>query len=156
MLSKNKIFWQRLLRQPATTTTVFRSSRLNLVHTSSPSSSSSIDRRRPRDLANEDLFRSPTNDADAAEDVHLNPVTHWKELQKKAAAPEEEGGGQKSVRISILGVPNAGKSSLVNALCGFAACPYSQRTHTTRANAKAVLTIQDTQVLLLSPCTMTM
>ena len=50
----------------------------------------------------------------------------------------------------MVGVPNAGKSTLINAVAGFPACPYSQRRQTTRAAAaRTVWTRGETQVVFV-------
>ena len=45
------------------------------------------------------------------------------------------------------GIPNAGKSTLVNKLVGGTACPHSKKAHTTRLSSRAVLTQGDTQLV---------
>ena len=56
----------------------------------------------------------------------------------------------RSLRACVVGVPNAGKSTLINAMAGFPACPYSQRRQTTRAaGARTVWTREDTQIVLV-------
>ena len=51
-------------------------------------------------------------------------------------------------QIAILGAPNAGKSSLVNAIIGHNICGESKKVHTTRENLKGVYTQGDTQIEL--------
>ena len=60
-------------------------------------------------------------------DPALNPNQHRKLLD----TPNLEL-GQKFLRVCILGVPNAGKSTLINQLVGGNACPHSKKHHTTR------------------------
>ena len=80
--------------------------------------------------------------------VHLNPASHFQTL-KSAPPSDRSTEDQKSILVSVLGVPNAGKSSLINAVCGFPACAYSRRTHTTRisAHSDAILTEGDSQIV---------
>lgn len=51
-------------------------------------------------------------------------------------------------QVAILGAPNAGKSSLVNAIVGFNICGASKKAHTTRESLKGVYTQDDTQIEL--------
>jgi len=60
-----------------------------------------------------------------------------------------ESSSSKVLRVAILGIPNSGKSTLVNKLVGHHICPESARPNTTRRNAKAILTSGDTQVVFL-------
>ena len=60
-------------------------------------------------------------------DPALNPDQHRKLLD----SPNFQQ-GQKFLRVCILGVPNAGKSTLINQLVGGNACPHSKKHHTTR------------------------
>ena len=48
---------------------------------------------------------------------------------------------------NFSGIPNAGKSTLVNRLVGGTACPHSKKAHTTRFSSRAVLTQGDTQLV---------
>ena len=106
----------------------------------------------PKDLQ---IFREVMEDRDldgeggtSLATVHLNPAAHWMALNRdrdKISLDAEE--DHRSLWVSVLGVPNAGKSTLVNALCGFPACPTSRRTHTTRRVSQAVLTRGEAQVV---------
>lgn len=55
---------------------------------------------------------------------------------------------QKTVRVAVIGAPNAGKSTLTNALVGRLVTAVSRKTNTTRAEALGALTRGDTQLLL--------
>jgi GTP-binding protein Era len=55
----------------------------------------------------------------------------------------------KSLKIAILGLPNAGKSTLVNQLIGRPICATSSKIHTTRSRAAAVLCTHDTQLIFI-------
>ena len=46
-----------------------------------------------------------------------------------------------------MGIPNAGKSTLINALIGSSVCPASSKVQTTYKNSLAVLTKGDTQIV---------
>ncbi|EFJ32506.1 hypothetical protein SELMODRAFT_64762, partial [Selaginella moellendorffii] len=54
---------------------------------------------------------------------------------------------QMSVRVGIIGAPNAGKSSLLNFMVGTKVSAVSRKTNTTRNEILGVLTENDTQVL---------
>lgn len=51
--------------------------------------------------------------------------------------------------MAILGIPNSGKSTLINKLVGHFVCPESQKANTTRQTARAILTKEETQVVFL-------
>ncbi|XP_074830493.1 GTPase Era, mitochondrial isoform X2 [Natator depressus] len=55
----------------------------------------------------------------------------------------------KVLRVAIIGAPNAGKSTLSNKLLGRKVFPVSKKVHTTRCNARGVITEEDTQLIIL-------
>lgn len=55
----------------------------------------------------------------------------------------------KLLRVAIVGLPNVGKSTLINHLIQWKIRPVSKRVHTTRQNARALLTEGDTQIVFL-------
>ncbi|XP_059406250.1 GTPase Era, mitochondrial-like [Carassius carassius] len=55
----------------------------------------------------------------------------------------------KSLKVTIVGAPNAGKSTLTNQLLGRKLFAVSEKVHTTRSRAVGVLTEDDTQIILL-------
>uniref|UniRef100_A0A671RJJ9 GTPase Era, mitochondrial n=1 Tax=Sinocyclocheilus anshuiensis TaxID=1608454 RepID=A0A671RJJ9_9TELE len=55
----------------------------------------------------------------------------------------------KSLKVAIVGAPNAGKSTLTNQLLGRKLFAVSEKVHTTRSRAIGVLTEDDTQIILL-------
>ena len=80
---------------------------------------------------------------------HADPEAHRRELGDPDRAPLCRP-GNRSLRACVVGVPNAGKSTLINAVAGFPACPYSQRRQTTRAAAaRTVWTRGETQVVFV-------
>ena len=68
------------------------------------------------------------------------------ELMKK---PPEKVANSHLVQVAILGVPNAGKSTLVNKLSGWNTCSVSSKVHTTRKTSKTMLIVDETQVVFL-------
>ncbi|XP_060852179.1 LOW QUALITY PROTEIN: GTPase Era, mitochondrial [Rhopalosiphum padi] len=56
---------------------------------------------------------------------------------------------QRLLKIAIIGVPNAGKSSIINSIVQRNICPYSCKVHTTRSSVRAVRTVDDTQLVFL-------
>jgi len=56
---------------------------------------------------------------------------------------------QRLLKIAIIGVPNAGKSSIINSIVQRNICPYSCKVHTTRSSVRAVRTVNDTQLVFL-------
>jgi GTPase len=53
----------------------------------------------------------------------------------------------KTLKISILGVPNSGKSTLINRLLNLQVNPVSSKINTTRKRSTNVLTEEDTQIV---------
>jgi GTP-binding protein Era len=60
-----------------------------------------------------------------------------------------EPGGQKCAVIAVIGAPNAGKSTLVNALVGAKISIVTHKVQTTRARVRGVLTEGDTQLVFI-------
>jgi len=75
---------------------------------------------------------------------NTNPLKHHNSVQN----PDPKKNGKK-LCIAILGVPNSGKSTLINKLMGKEVCPSSCKHNTTRHNARAILTQDDTQIVFL-------
>ncbi|XP_011307404.1 GTPase Era, mitochondrial [Fopius arisanus] len=55
----------------------------------------------------------------------------------------------KSLRIAILGLPNAGKSTLVNQLAGRQICAMSGKAHTTRSKTNVIYSESNTQLIFM-------
>ena len=117
------------------------------------------DRRTREEIIRDDVQRT-TKRAHAAV-----RAANWNRVLGGGEAKEEEKGGeiggaeeestpidierQKSIRVGILGVPNAGKSELVNALVGAKVSAVSRKTNTTRMETIGTTTRDDTQVVFL-------
>lgn len=63
--------------------------------------------------------------------------------------PSEYVKGSRLLQVAILGIPNAGKSTLVNQLTGWQTCSVSKKVHTTRKMSKTVLIKDETQIVFL-------
>lgn len=64
-------------------------------------------------------------------------------------ADPDQPANAKSLKVTIVGAPNAGKSTLTNQLLGRKLFAVSEKVHTTRSRAVGVLTEDDTQIILL-------
>ena len=76
--------------------------------------------------------------------ILLDPLAS-KALRKKP--PNCDPKNAKLLRVNVVGVPNAGKSTLVNSLVGSNICAHSNKVHTTRQNAIAVISQENTQII---------
>lgn len=56
---------------------------------------------------------------------------------------------KKCVKVTFVGLPNVGKSTIVNKLIGRSICPASAKVHTTMHKAEAVYTENDTQIVFM-------
>ena len=99
-----------------------------------------------------DPYRITIQDPAAASNIHLNPANHHdlvEALKRSDVGSELSPPDARLLRVNVLGVPNAGKSTLINSLVGANVCAHSVKVHTTRVNARAVLTTGNTQVVFL-------
>ena len=71
---------------------------------------------------------------------------HAVALDPDATVPERD---QRCVRVGVVGVPNAGKSQLVNTLVGAQISAVSAKTNTTRVETLGAVTRGDAQAVLL-------
>jgi len=69
--------------------------------------------------------------------------------QELLLKPPEDVPYSKILRVSVVGDPNAGKSTLVNQIVGWKTCAVSSKVHTTRKNTKSVLMDGSTQIVFL-------
>ncbi|XP_058066607.1 GTPase Era, mitochondrial [Anopheles bellator] len=58
------------------------------------------------------------------------------------------GNKEKLIRVAIIGMPNAGKSTLINRLIDQRVCPVSTKVHTTRKTSKAIHSRSNSQAIL--------
>ncbi|GAB0087787.1 GTP-binding protein Era [Sergentomyia squamirostris] len=59
----------------------------------------------------------------------------------------EESSQEKLLKIAIIGVPNAGKSTFINRLANHRVCPTSSKVHTTRTASRTIVNYNDTQMI---------
>ncbi|KAG8439426.1 hypothetical protein GDO86_005583 [Hymenochirus boettgeri] len=90
------------------------------------------------DTTSNDLIQHPPG-------VSYNKAEHDSLLIQRPDQPENS----KTLRVAILGAPNAGKSTLSNQLLGRKIFPVSKKVHTTRCQAQCVITDGETQLILL-------
>ena len=95
-------------------------------------------------LIGNDFHATSEVDLGRKQNILLNPAKYADILNsQRPSAPADA----RSLRVSVIGVPNAGKSTLVNQLVGVNVCPYSEKVHTTRGNALGTLTKDSTQIV---------
>ncbi|GAV02026.1 hypothetical protein RvY_12640 [Ramazzottius varieornatus] len=71
------------------------------------------------------------------------------EFKTIAQRPATQPVNPKLLRMSIVGSPNAGKSTLVNQIIGWRVCSTSSKVHTTRRNTLAITTEGNVQIVLV-------
>ncbi|XP_017884055.1 GTPase Era, mitochondrial isoform X2 [Ceratina calcarata] len=80
----------------------------------------------------------------------LNGSNNQEELISESNADQQVHGGRKKlIRVAIIGLPNAGKSTLVNKLMHRSVCPTSSKVHTTMHKTEAIHTEGDTQIIFM-------
>lgn len=72
-----------------------------------------------------------------------NPLQHAEVVKKGGGFGED----RRRLRVAVVGIPNSGKSSLVNSLLSTFVCPYSAKDNTTMRNCRAILTMGKVQVV---------
>lgn len=71
------------------------------------------------------------------------------ELSSDTNAVTENIGHQRTLRLAVIGVPNAGKSTLINNLMERQVCAASPKVHTTRVRARAFLNEGNSQIVFI-------
>lgn len=56
---------------------------------------------------------------------------------------------QRTLRLAVIGMPNAGKSTLINNIMGRKVCAASPKVHTTRVRARAFLNEGNSQIVFI-------
>lgn len=80
--------------------------------------------------------------------VERQSVLHNNHTDKDAPVKEEAPAKEKSIRVAIIGAPNAGKSSFINTITNHRICPTSRKVHTTLTQSTNILNKNNTQMVL--------
>nr|XP_053656214.1 GTPase Era, mitochondrial-like [Cherax quadricarinatus] len=96
------------------------------------------------------LNHAKTGDEKIWENIYQREVPRTMEemglaLQKEVQSPPDA----RLLKVAIVGVPNCGKSTLINTLVGWRVCSVSYKVHTTEVRARAVHNMGSTQLVFL-------
>uniref|UniRef100_A0A182UBA3 GTPase Era, mitochondrial n=1 Tax=Anopheles melas TaxID=34690 RepID=A0A182UBA3_9DIPT len=67
---------------------------------------------------------------------------------EQSNAPADSNSTERLIKVAIVGMPNAGKSTLINRLIDQRVCPVSAKVHTTRKASKAIHSKANSQAIL--------
>ncbi|XP_078044576.1 GTPase Era, mitochondrial isoform X2 [Augochlora pura] len=95
--------------------------------------------RTKQQLFKQSLFYCSASNENIPKPNELQPIDNERLCQKSL----------KFLKIAILGLPNAGKSTLVNRLVRRMICPTSSKVHTTMHKAEAVYSEGETQIVFM-------
>lgn len=62
--------------------------------------------------------------------------------------PDHERTNEKTIKVAIIGAPNAGKSSIINTITNHRICPTSRKVHTTLNQSANIFNKNNTQMIL--------
>ncbi|XP_061516460.1 GTPase Era, mitochondrial [Anopheles gambiae] len=67
---------------------------------------------------------------------------------EQSNTPADSNSAERLIKVAIVGMPNAGKSTLINRLIDQRVCPVSAKVHTTRKASKAIHSKVNSQAIL--------
>lgn len=103
----------------------------------------------PPPLGDYGAFWAAVSEGAARERARLLADEDEEEERRRRRNRERRGAeAQRSLRVALLGAPNAGKSELTNALVGAAVTAVSPKTNTTRVATLGSVTVGDAQLVL--------
>lgn len=100
---------------------------------------------KPSDVI-QDPGAEPASAGQAADIQRKLPKNHA-EYDKVKRSPVQQPADAKFLNVSVIGAPNAGKSTMTNRLMGTKVSAVSKRVHTTRCNIMAILVENNVQVV---------
>ncbi|XP_031632929.1 GTPase Era, mitochondrial [Contarinia nasturtii] len=78
---------------------------------------------------------------------HSKKSKNISEIETKSDNEIENNDKEKTIKVAIIGAPNAGKSSFINTITNHRICPISRKVHTTLEQSETIMSRKKTQMI---------